>query len=57
MRRSNAKRLLLAGLLALAAAGATSAQASAATLTVCPSGCAFSQIDPAIAAANPGDTI
>jgi hypothetical protein len=57
MRRSNAKRLLLAGLLALAAAGVTSAQASAATLTVCPSGCAFNQIDPAIAAANPGDTI
>src|SRR5207247_6005976 len=40
MRRSNAKRLLLAGLLALAAAGVSSAQASAATLTVCPSGCA-----------------
>jgi hypothetical protein len=32
-------------------------QASAATLTVCPSGCAFSQIAPAIAAASPGDTI
>ena len=57
MRRSNAKRLLLAGLLALAAAGVTSAQASAATLTVCPSGCAFNQLDPAIAAASNGDTI
>jgi hypothetical protein len=42
----------LAGLL-LVAAG----QASAATLTVCPSGCAFTQIAPAIAAASPGDTI
>jgi hypothetical protein len=57
MTRSNAKRLLLAGLLALAAAGVSSAQASAATLTVCPSGCAFNQIDPAIAAASNGDTI
>jgi hypothetical protein len=32
-------------------------QASAAVVKVCPSGCAFSQIAPAIAAANPGDTI
>jgi hypothetical protein len=32
-------------------------QASAAVLKVCPSGCAFSEIAPAIAAANPGDTI
>ena len=31
--------------------------ASAAAVTVCPSGCAFSQIAAAIAAANPGDTI
>jgi hypothetical protein len=31
--------------------------AGAATVTVCSSGCAFSQIAPAIAAANPGDTI
>jgi hypothetical protein len=51
------KRLFFAGLLAVAAAGATSGQASAATLTVCPSGCAFSQIAPAVAAANNGDTI
>ena len=27
------------------------------TLTVCPNGCAFRQIAPAIAAANPGDTV
>jgi nitrous oxidase accessory protein NosD len=51
------KRLFFAGLLAVAAAGAASGQASAATLTVCPSGCAFSQIAPAVAAANNGDTI
>jgi hypothetical protein len=31
--------------------------AGAATVKVCPSGCAFSQIAPAMAAANPGDTI
>jgi hypothetical protein len=39
--------------LLLVAAG----QASAATLNVCPNGCAFSQIAPAVAAASPGDTI
>src|SRR5262249_7202573 len=47
----------LAGLVAVAAAAIASEQASAATLTVCPSGCAFSQIAPALAAANNGDTI
>jgi hypothetical protein len=30
---------------------------AAATLTVCPSGCAFNQIAPAISTASPGDTI
>lgn len=40
-------------LVALLGAG----RASAATLTVCPSGCAFSQIAPALAAAGNGDTI
>jgi hypothetical protein len=55
--RSAAVRLVLlvcalATLLLIAAR-----QASAAVLKVCPSGCAFSQIAPAIAAANPGDTI
>jgi hypothetical protein len=44
-------------LLAAVAAAVGSSQASAATLTVCSSGCAFSQIAPAIAAASPGDTI
>src|SRR5438128_5025 len=51
-------RLLLAGLLASAAAAlVASGQASAATVTVCPNGCAFSQIAPAVAAAKDGDTI
>jgi hypothetical protein len=52
------RRLLFAGLLAAAVVAAVGAgQASAAVLTVCPSGCAFKQIAPAIAAASPGDTI
>jgi len=51
-------RWLLAGLLASAAAAlVASGQASAATVTVCPNGCAFSQIAPAVAAAKDGDTI
>jgi hypothetical protein len=54
---SSAVRLALSvcalAVLLLVAAG----QASAATLTVCASGCAFGQIAPAIAVANPGDTI
>ena len=32
-------------------------RASAATLTVCPSGCAYTQIAPAVAAASSGDTV
>src|SRR5919201_100111 len=47
--------LLCMALLALESVGAGGA--AAATLTVCPSGCTFSQIAPAIAAASPGDTI
>jgi hypothetical protein len=44
--------------LSVVVAGATaSGRASAATLTVCPSGCAFSQIAPALAAAKNGDTV
>ena len=50
-------RPLLVCWLAVAAATITAGQASAATLTVCPSGCAFNQIAPALAAANNGDTI
>src|SRR5947208_1303380 len=55
--RSSAVRLALSvgafAVLLLVGAG----EASAATLTVCASGCAFTQIAPAIAAASPGDTI
>ena len=50
-----ARRVLACAILAVLLAGAGSA--SAAAVTVCPSGCAFSQIAPALAAANPGDTI
>jgi hypothetical protein len=57
MKTSRTAKLLLAGLLTVAAAVFGSAQASAATLTVCPSGCAFTQIAPAVAAAKSGDTI
>jgi len=43
--------------LALSLPVAVAGKAVAATLTVCPSGCQFTQIAPAIAAASPGDTI
>jgi hypothetical protein len=56
MKTFTLDKLLVVGLLAaIAAIGA--GRASAATLTVCPSGCAFSQIAPAVAAAKDGDTI
>jgi nitrous oxidase accessory protein NosD len=42
-------------LVALGWFGASSA--SAATLTVCPSGCPYTQIAPAVAAASSGDTV
>jgi hypothetical protein len=51
------RRLLFLAPVAIAAAAVGPGQASAATVRVCPSGCAFSQIAPAIAAASPGDTI
>jgi hypothetical protein len=47
--------VFLCASLVLACVGVGAAEA--ATLKVCPSGCAFSQIAPAIAAASPGDTI
>jgi hypothetical protein len=56
MKTFRLDKLVVVGLLAaIAAIGAGSA--SAATLTVCPSGCAFTQVAPAVAAANNGDTI
>jgi hypothetical protein len=45
------------GMMAIAAAAVGSSQASSATLTVCPSGCAFSQVAAAVAAAKNRDTI
>jgi len=47
--------LLVPAAVTLAWAGG--AGASAATLTVCPSGCQYGQIGPAVAAARSGDTI
>ena len=57
MKNKRVKRSLFVGLLAIAAATIAAGRASAATLTVCPSGCAFTQIAPALAAENNGDTI
>ncbi len=47
--------VLVAALLLAAASAASNAQA--ATLRVCPSGCTFSQVAPAVEAAKTGDTI
>jgi hypothetical protein len=57
MEGSEMKRLLFVGLLVMTLASVGAGRATAATLSVCPSGCAFSQIAPAIAAASPGDTV
>ena len=56
MKRLRMKLLLVVALSAAAGAGVGSARA-ASTLNVCPSGCAFSEIAPAVAAAKDGDTI
>jgi hypothetical protein len=56
MKTLRMKQLLVVALAAAATAGVGSARA-ASTLNVCPSGCAFTQIAPALAAANSGDTI
>jgi hypothetical protein len=56
MKTLKMKRLLVVGLAAAATATGASAQA-ASTLTVCPSGCAFTQVAAAVAAATDGDTI
>jgi hypothetical protein len=57
IHRRGSRRLVViaAGLTATAWLGAI--PASAATWTVCPSGCAYTQIGPAIAAASSGDTV
>jgi hypothetical protein len=56
MKTLKMKQLLVVGLAAAATAGVGSAHAGS-TLNVCPSGCTFTQIAPALAAANNGDTI
>ena len=57
MKTPTIPRLLLAGLVAAAAAAVASGTVAAATLTVCPSGCAFTEVATAVAAAKNGDTI
>jgi hypothetical protein len=57
MKTPTSLRLLLAVLTAAAAAATGSGTAAAATLTVCPGGCAFSDVAAAVAAAKDGDTI
>jgi hypothetical protein len=57
MKVVNMKGLLVVASLTAAAAAVGSQRATAATLNVCPSGCAFTQIAPALAAAKNGDTI
>lgn len=57
MKTFGIKHVLLATMVAAAAAAVESDRVSAATLTVCPSGCAFSQISAAVAAAGSGDTV
>ncbi len=61
MSRSPLGRLCAARVAALLAAAmmtwAAPAVASAATVTVCPHGCDFAEIQPAVNAAHPGDTV
>ncbi len=49
--------MAVAGPVNVGASGLGAARASWATFTVCPSGCAFSQIGPAVAAASNGATV
>jgi hypothetical protein len=56
MKTLKMKQLLVVGLAAAATATGGSARAASA-LTVCPSGCAFTQVAAALAAAKDGDTI
>jgi hypothetical protein len=57
MKRLRIKRLLVAGLSAAAAIVGVGSAPAASTLNVCSSGCAFSQVAAAVAAAKSGDTI
>ena len=56
--RHGSRRLaVLAAVVLMVSAWFGVTRASAATLTVCPSGCAYTQIAPAVAAASSGDTV
>ncbi len=57
MKRFLASGRAVVAVAVLAAAMVMAGSASATTLTVCPKGCAFSEIAPAILAANSGDRI
>ena len=57
MKSLRMKLLLVVGLSAAAACAGVGSAPAASTLNVCPSGCAFIQIAPAVAAAKDGDTI
>src|SRR5579863_3498561 len=55
---ARATAVALASILTYLACGSlTTAGAAASTLQVCPSGCTYSQIAPAVAAAQSGDTV
>jgi hypothetical protein len=57
MKNIRMKQLLVAGMSAAAATVGVGSTRAATALNVCPSGCAFNQIAPAVAAAKDGDTI
>src|SRR5262245_9766208 len=57
MKGLGMKKLLIVGLSAAAAIAGVGSAPAASALNVCPSGCAFSQIAAAVAAAKSGDTI
>jgi hypothetical protein len=57
MARLIRTRILVTTALAAAGLVVSTGQASAVTLNVCPSGCAYTQLAPALAAAHSGDTI
>jgi hypothetical protein len=56
VRKVSVLTSLLLALIGLVVVG-TGSSAGAATLDVCPSGCSYSSIKDAVAAANPGDTV
>jgi hypothetical protein len=55
--RHGSRRIAVLAVVLMASAWFGATRASAATLTVCPSGCGYTQIAPAVAAAGSGDTV